>query len=198
MTGRPSNVLAALLAVMALSSFSFARIGPIDFASLVRGSDLIVLGEVLDITTIKGVKFARINVLETYKGTKVHELFVLAQPTWVCDISDANKDERALFFLYPYTDTREGLDKLSSFRSVSRKDLEQAGLGTSIFSIADAGRGRMPLRTIKGQEYATIWVWDVLLPANVHTVPGPRPQYRFIRSARLIDILELTRNLGRC
>ncbi len=152
---------------------------------------MIVLGKVIEVSIVKGVRFARVNVLKTYKGPELHEIFFLAQPTWVCDTSKAIEGETTLLFLRSYRDTREGLDQMYLSPLVSRKDLAQAGLGTSIFSIVDSGRGRMPVHLIKGQEYATLWVGDVLLPASMHTVPGPDPKYRFIRSVRLTDVIEL-------
>src|SRR5438876_11409873 len=90
---------AVLLTTLSLSNWLHAKVGPMDFSTLVRVSDAIVLGRVVDVSKVKGVKIAQVKVLETYKGRKVDELFLLAQATWTCDISEAVKGETALWFL---------------------------------------------------------------------------------------------------
>jgi hypothetical protein len=180
-----------LLTVVSLSARIHAKVGSVEFSTLVREADVIVLGNVVDVTTLKGVKVARVKVLETYKGPKVDELFFLAQPTWVCDISEAVKGETALLLLHSYTDPRSGMEKMFLAPLPSRKELEGAAAGKPMFLIIDSGRGRMPLRTIKGQQYATLWVGDVRLPASVQTVRDPNQNYSFIPSVRLTDLVRL-------
>ena len=168
-----------------------AKVASIEFSELAKEADLIVLGMVKDVTTIQGAKLARVKVLATYKGEKLEELFFLAQPTWTCDISEAQRGETALLFLSASKDIpRQGMERML-FRSLpTRKKLEN-GLGPSLFVISDSGRGRMPLRMIEGQQYATLWLADVVLPPSVHTVAGPEPKYSFIVSARLADLIML-------
>src|SRR5215472_4655258 len=158
--------LTILVTVMSLSAHIYAKVGSVEFSTLVREADVIVLGTVVDVTTVKGVKVARVKVLETYKGRKVDELFFLAQPTWVCDISEAVKGETALLFLSSYTNPRSGMERMFLSPLPSRKELEGTDVGKAMFLIIDSGRGRMPLRTVKGQQYATLWVGDVRLPAS--------------------------------
>jgi hypothetical protein len=189
MVNRSLCRLTILLTVVSLSARIHAKVGSVEFSTLVRQADVIVLGTVVDVTTVKGVKVARVKVLETYKGRKVNELFFLAQPTWTCDISDAVKGETALLLLSSYTDPRSGMEKMFLSPLPSRKDFE--GAGNAMFLIIDSGRGRMPLRTVNGQQYATLWVGDVRLPASVQTGRNPNQKYSFIRSVRLTDLVGL-------
>jgi hypothetical protein len=103
---------------------------------------------------------------------------VFAQRTWTCDIADAQKGESALFFL---ADGREMKQPRRFWRALDR-------LGTQVrfYTIEWAGRGRMPLRTIDGVEFVTLWT-DVRLPSDVAAVDGP--EAGFIHSARLDDVL---------
>ena len=50
----------------------------------------------------------------------------------------------------------------------------------------------MPLRVVKGDTYATFWD-DVRLPDGTATIPGPEPEYSFIRSVELTRLRELVR-----
>jgi hypothetical protein len=64
-------------------------------------------------------------------------------------------------------------------------------MAKAMFLMTNSGRGRMPLRTVGGQQCATVWVGDVRLPSSVLTIGGPDPKYSFIRSVRLTDLVEL-------
>lgn len=48
----------------------------------------------------------------------------------------------------------------------------------------------MPLRTVKGDTFVTAW-YDVVMPDHVLRIPGPEPEYSFIESFRLADLLGL-------
>ena len=91
--------------------------------------------------------------------------------TWTCDISDAKKGEEVVLFL---TRTKGG-----------------PGL-----EICHSGRGRMPLREVRGKTDATLWVFDVRLPEGTATIPGLEPEYSFIRSVELAKLKELVRPKG--
>ena len=191
MANRSVRHLAVLLTIVGLTGWLHGRVGSIAFSTLVKDSDEIVLGRVVDVITVKDAKIARVKVLETYKGEKVDELFFFAQPTWVCDISEAVKNETILLFLRHYSDKREGLEKMFLPSLPSPQALEAAGVGKAMFLIVDNGRGRMPLRMIGGQRYATVWIDDVRLPPSVHTLGGPKTRSTFIRSVLLNDIVGL-------
>ena len=53
------------------------------------------------------------------------------------------------------------------------------------YGIKQAGRGRMPLRKLRGKTYATLWSDDIVLPAYAPVVPGPDARYKFIVSVEL-------------
>jgi len=153
---------------------------------------MIVLGKVAEVRSVGGVQIARLRITETLKGAKRRELFFLAQSTWICDISAAKQGETVLLFLFsdvpvPATDDEE---TLFSLPKTFKRSLGEAGI-TEMFRIADAGRGRMPVRVMDHQRFVTLWVDDVKLPKDVETFDGAEPKHSFIRSVRLGDILHL-------
>jgi hypothetical protein len=183
--------MALALIVVGFSNSLHARVAPADFSTLVRRADVVVLGKVISVETINGVKIARVKVLETYKGRKLDVLSFVAQPTWTCDISDAVKGETALLLLHSYKNPRKTSEQASFSPRSSPEELEARGAVKPILLLMDSGRGRMPVRTIAGQQYVTLWVDDLRLPASVRTVVGPRPKSSYIRSVRFSDIVEL-------
>ena len=191
MTNRFAWRIALALIVLGVSNSLHARVAPTDFSTLVRKADVVVLGKVVRVETINGVKIARVKVLETYKGRKLDVLSFVAQPNWTCDISDAVKGETALLLLHLYTNLRKTSEPALFSPRSSPAELEAGGAVKPIFLLMDSGRGRMPLRTITGQQYVTLWVDDVRLPASIRTVAGPQPKSSYIRSAQFSDIVEL-------
>jgi len=186
--------IALALIVVGFSNSLHARVAPIDFSTLVRKADVVVLGKVVSVETINGVKIARVKVLETYKGRRLDVLSFVAQPTWTSDISDALKGESALLLLHLYAKqdlpAEPALCSPFSPRS-SPEELEAGGAVRPVFLLVGSGRGRMPLRIIAGQRYVTLWVHDVRLPASIRTVAGPQPKFSYIRSVQFSDIVEL-------
>ena len=61
--------------------------------------------------------------------------------------------------------------------------------------IAHSGRGRMPIRVVNGEEYATYWV-ETILPVSVSVIEGPEPKYSFIRSASLKQLKAVVSELA--
>jgi hypothetical protein len=148
---------------------------------LVAGSDLIVVAKVSRVEDgpadtrprderFSAVRVATAEVIETWKGTPVREIRFRASPTWACDISTAKEGEQIVLFL-----SKPG--------------------GEPIMTIRHSGRGRMPLREVQGRTYATFWD-DVELPKGTATIPGPEPEYSFIRSVSLSKLRELVRRKG--
>jgi len=88
-------------------------------------------------------KVATARVVETLKGKPVDEVRFGASPTWFCDISSAKKGERVVLFLI----TQEEAPAL----------------------IARFGRGRLPMRDVKGKAYAAL-PSDVILPKGTPTI----------------------------
>src|SRR5262249_53707456 len=147
MWNREARRACSILVVSVLITFPTvvsAKVAEIPLKKLVAQSDLIILAKVSKIEdgpaeiktqddrVFPRVKVATAQVIETWKGTPLREVRFVASPLWTCDISDAEEGERVVLFLE------------------SRK-------GSPIPTIAHSGRGRMPLREVKGKLYATIW-----------------------------------------
>lgn len=158
---------------------------------LVRKADVVALGKVVGVDLINGVKIARVKVLQTYKGHRLDVLSFVAQPTWTCDISDAVTGETALLLLHSYSNSRNTSEQPLFSPRASPAKLEAGGAAKPIFLLMHSGRGRMPVRTIAGQQYVTLWADEVRLPASIRTVTGPQPKSSYIRSVRLTEIVEL-------
>ena len=170
----------AIFLVVATPHLAMAKVAGTTLGDLAKISPTIVLAKVERTSKIDGRNWAEARVLEVIKGPALTTLHFLAEPTWTCDISEAKDGEKVLLFLQPAA-TAEWMFK---------KRPEH--LPNESFLIAWSGRGRMPLREISGERYATLWS-DVRLPESVRTHSGPEPKYSFIRSARLSDILVVIR-----
>jgi hypothetical protein len=46
----------------------------------------------------------------------------------------------------------------------------------------------MAVRSMEGQDVATVWTGDVRLPGDVASFPGPEPEYSLIRSVPLVAL----------
>ncbi len=157
---------------LAISTSSlWARVAPVTLKELVDGSELIVFATETKIEdgpgdlkieeeVIRSPRVATARVLEVWKGQEGQEVRYLASPTWRCDISEAKVGERVVLFLVKPPDW-------------------------PFWLIAQSGRGRMPIRDVEGNSYATIYTGDVQLPKGLMTSPGPEPKYEFIRSVEL-------------
>ena len=200
-------VLAAAIAAVVhptrAASSVVARVGDIKLSELVRGSDVISTGRVTRIQAIPRapeerprppgakrsflsdwrsqaeVTFAEAELVQLVKGEgAMTKVCFLAEGTWTCDISDAELNETALFFL-------DDLTWIEAEGPKFRASLAEFTGGAPVFCIAHSGRGRMPLRNVDGRDYATYWT-EVVMPADLPSIDGPEAQYAsFIRSAPL-------------
>jgi hypothetical protein len=176
-------MLQLALVLSLASSWLPAPVGPPVFkvpvatlGDLTDRAKIIVVGEV---TAVNGdwrsapgelYRVADVRVTKVLKGpADLRQIRYVAQGTWTCDITGGEVGERGVYFLSE--------SKLGA----------AAGL---VYSIAHSGRGRMELRTIEGEVFATVWSGDVLLPKSIRTVDGPEPQYTFIRSVPLGELQE--------
>ncbi|MCU0608016.1 MAG: hypothetical protein MUF78_11540 [Candidatus Edwardsbacteria bacterium] len=157
----------------------YAMVGPTDLDSLVGHADRIVIGTTIGIIEIDSTKIAKVHI-ERYitKAEKHDTVFILAQPTWQCDISDAKVGERCLWFLEDMTSR------------LTRKERKAFFQGRPYNKIEYHGRGRMPFRTVDGRDYVTLWTGDIVLPDTVKTIPGPDRSYDFIRSVLYDDMVK--------
>lgn len=160
------TALFAILLACTVATQTFAKVASISFEKLVQNSDLILVAKVESVTRpLIGKRYAKAKITEIWKGTQAEQIEFLASPTWTCDISEAKKGETVLLFL------------------------SQGGKSRS-YAIAHSGRGRMPLRTLEGKRYATIWP-DIRLPTNTPTIDGPEPKWDFIRSVDVTILRDL-------
>ena len=95
-------VLGAVLLLSA--SPAIAKVASVSLPELVQLSDQVVIGRVLRLHRVSGLQIAEVEVVETLKGdSRVSRVFFLAQPTWICDITEAEPEETALLFLVSRT-----------------------------------------------------------------------------------------------
>jgi hypothetical protein len=166
--------LAIILIALVFTRSVGAEVARITLSKLIDTSELIVVAREttvedgpanvnLERGAASPVKVATARIVEVWKGKTGHEVRYIASPTWTCDISEAKVGEPVVLFL--------------------RKSKTEP-----FMLIAHSGRGRMPIRDMNGKRQATIWVIDVELPRGVATIPGPEPEYRFIRSVDVDDL----------
>jgi hypothetical protein len=173
--------LRALLAASALgvATDAHATLAPVTLDDLARRSDAIILGHVAGVHRVYGHLVAEVETIRVVKGPAATRSFVLAEPTWSCDISEANARETALIFLQrPEHVTR-----------LFHRWLDVRRGPVPFYRIAASGRGRMPVERIHGREFAAVWTGDVLLPRDVATLDGPDGGFSLVRSARLADLI---------
>lgn len=166
----------ALASAAASASMEFITLG-----KLVASSDIIVIAEVLRVEgappglkvappdkRMPAVRIATAKVLETWKGPVEKEVRFFASPLAQCDVSTADKGQRMVLCL--------------------GREAE-----SGIMRISHGGRGGMPLRAVGNKLCATIDSFTVELPAGTRTIPGPEPQFSFMRSIELSKLKELVR-----
>lgn len=177
------RTLITCFVLLALVAFrAEAKLAAFEFRRMIEEADTIVIGTVESVAAPKGkpsrkhVKpketpdadfgpptTAHVKVTEVLKGAQADYVDVYVNKTWVCDISEAKKGEKILLF----TD-------------------RDATTGHSL--IYASGRGRMPIDTVEGKEYATFWP-EVRMPKSVKTTEGPEP--RFVLLIRRADLNDL-------
>jgi hypothetical protein len=178
-------LLPLILGAVLYGGIAQAKVAPGKLEDMAGSSDVIVLARVEEVISVRDLKVARAVPQEVFKGSLKQESFsFVASPTWACDISDAVRGETALLFLRRAKGSTVSLDGLGK----PAVTIDH----TPLYRIAWSGRGRMPLRMLRGERYTTLWTGDVILPRGIETVPGPEARYAsFIRSARLSDILRV-------
>jgi hypothetical protein len=152
------------------ASPALAKVASIRLEQMVSRSDLVVVARVVSVSQARadGPRVAKAKVLETWKGATGAAVEYRASPTWACDISEAFEGETVVLFL------------------VKSK-------GAKLLSIAHAGRGRMPLREVKGREYAAFWCGEVRLPPATETITLPDQTLKWVRHVERRDLRDLVR-----
>jgi hypothetical protein len=196
--------------VLLLVGQSAAKVARTSLNELTARADLIVIGRVTRLIQVKEVTVAELQVIRTLKGAHFAKLYYLAQPTWTCDTTDAEVGEESLFFFENYVfdpepasmafvkqssgkrgyEIKSGAIKIGFKEPLGFKGEIRALTANSPFlAVSWSGRGRMPIREIKGLKYVTLWTGDVNLPEDLKTIPGPeRECAEFIRSVQIIDL----------
>jgi hypothetical protein len=89
----------ALVAVIAFAATCFADAGTMSLSDMVKSSDLIVTGKVVN-AKVGGKSIAELEVTQTFKGNpSLQRVRFFAAPIWACDVSAAEENEAGLFFL---------------------------------------------------------------------------------------------------
>jgi len=131
-------------------------------------SDLIVVAEVVKVEPGEPLRFARLKVLERWKGRAPDELWVVASPTWTCDHSWAEEGERAVFFLW-------NVQKNPRLKGSVDADIPgawaKAGHEGPVFKMWGQGNGRFVLRKHEGATYAEAYV-GVVPPRTLTKLPA--------------------------
>jgi len=191
--------LAALLVTAVLGAGPVdAKVAGTTLEHLAETSPVIVVGRVSVVREIDGLRIADVEVLRVIKGLPASRVYVLAQPTWTCDISGAQPGETGLWFLTG-TDRLTMLDggPVTPERSAAARRALAGSDGASsapapLLAIAWSGRGRMPFHERGEGAYAELWP-EILLPGRVATAPGPERASGVIRSVRVEELLEAIR-----
>lgn len=158
-----------------------ARVANTTLRGLADDAHVIAVVKVNGKRVINGLNWAEVSVVRGIKGAAAGEsLMMLAEQTWTCDISDAVTGETALVFL------RDARDQNTWW---GFKSPDYAKLPRRAYLISWSGRGRMPVREVKQQPYVTIWHHDVEIPRGIRTIEVADPQYQFIRSFHLDDVV---------
>lgn len=195
-------LLALLPIALSFSGSSAPKVAELPLKDLTRFADAIFVGRVEEVLMVVQpdhrseydsadplpycslIPIAKVSVQRPLKGVKRGEVVhYLAMSTWICDTTTADTGETALFFL----DRSDWADQLTA---TFRSNLKRRTGEPTTHLLGHAGRGRMPLRIVDGEEYVTFRT-DIVLPEELVTIDGPEPEKAsFIRSIRLASLVE--------
>ena len=161
-----------VLTLIAAFSGVPAMVAGTNLRGLVLTSDVIVYGQVDRLETVEGVRLPVLKVERTLKGREAKEWTLALTSTFICDISATGVGERALFFLQPYR--RDPDDALPMQEPLFLERVAARGLAP-LHRITHFGRGRMPLRVVRGEERVAYYGWEVGLPPELEAVVVETP-----------------------
>ena len=117
----------------------------INFAEMIRTSQLILIAHVDKVINIQGEHVALATVARTLKGRAPTRLAFYAEPTWTCDTSKAVQGETVLLCLRAWTAGINSDDECfkpgPAFEAARKKQLA----GRPFYMLMSDGRGRMPV-----------------------------------------------------
>jgi hypothetical protein len=165
----------------------FADAGTRTLEEMIQRSRYIVLARVARVKIVDNVKLAELEVSCVLKGdSDVSRLYYWASPSWMCDVSDAQPGEEALYFLwYPDLDvprSKEHLRFLKRAYSFTQ--------GATIYVLEHSGRGRFKPKLIDGEGFLYVHKYsDVIFPASIEIVGHPDPKNPNLGLVRLKDVV---------
>jgi hypothetical protein len=171
-----------MLVTLMVASPAPAKVAAITLRELARDSDSIVVATVESIAVVDGMKVATIVPEETLKGQiRTEKFYLLASPTWACDMSNAEAGEHVLLFVNRVDGTE-----------IDRKLLRQPAAHISLkplYRIANAGRGRMPFYKTGAETYVSV-PSDVMKYSSIKTIKRMHGRQYVGRAAPLAKIRE--------
>jgi hypothetical protein len=178
------NLFLSLAAVVLLANIAFAEAGTMTLADMIKYSDLIVVGKVVD-ARVQGKRVAELEVTRVLKGDpSLKRVRFYAAPIWACDISAAEQNEVGLFFL-----TNDLLNDPKE-KHPPYRDSE----GVAVFFITHSGRGRMIFEHIDGDDYVYAYKGgEVKFPGSLRRARYPTPENRHFGLIRLDEVLSFIR-----
>jgi hypothetical protein len=180
-----TNLLLLLSAIILLANISFAEAGTMSLADMIKYSDFIAVGKVVN-ARVHGKRIAELEVTQVLKGDRsLKRVRFYAAPSWACDISAAEQDEVGLFFL-----TNDLPPQLSKEKHSPYRDSE----GVPVFFITHSGRGRMIFKHLDGDDYVYAYNGgEVKFPGSLRYARYPTPENRLLGLIRLGDVLSFIR-----
>jgi hypothetical protein len=169
-----------LLTVSMLAYLSFAEAGTMTLADMIKYSDCIVIGKVVN-ASVNGKHIAELEVTQVLKGDLAWKrVRFYAAPIWACDISGAKEDETGLFFFSNdlFYDPKE------------KASLQKDNDGVPMFFITHSGRGRMIFEHIEGVDYVYAHKeGEVKFPNRLRYARYPKAEDRDLGLIKLADVL---------
>lgn len=178
------NACLSIVAVVVFASTCFADAGTMELSRMVKFSDLIVVGRVLN-AKVNGKPVAELEIIQTLKGDSSRKrVRFFAAPIWVCDVSAAEENETGLFFLRRYfTDD-------PAERALPQNEPD----GVPVFFITHSGRGRMIFKNIDGEDFVYAHRHgEVKFPNSLRFAHHPKPEDLDLGLVRLADVLAYIR-----
>lgn len=179
-----NSLCLSLVAVTLGATLSFADAGTMTLADMIKYSDCIVVGRVVN-AKVDGKHVAELGVTQVLKGDRsLKRVRFYAAPLWVCDISRAEENETGLFFL-----RRNFIDDPTE-NALSRSDRD----GEPIFFITHSGRGRIIFLHLDGQDFVHAFkAGEVKFPGSLRYARYPNAANRNLGLITLVDVLSYVR-----
>jgi hypothetical protein len=134
--------VAIAVGVLFSSAAAWAKVSSTTLVELIASSDLVVLGQVVEVEKVDSEPVATMQVTEVWKGRSEPRIRYDVRRAWACDVSDAQVGETAVIFLI-------------------------GGAPTGAMVLAHSGRGRFPIVVISGVQYVRARTEGLVLPVDL-------------------------------